>query len=352
MEQHAVVTDRKELEQYITLTDAERQWFEDQGDTLPLLISSYYLGLIDPHDPSDPLRRQVVPSVEELRSTKLETKDPLAEVSHSVLPRLIHRYANRVAFLVTDTCATYCRHCFRRRFTASECSHVSDGELTAITGYLGDHREVRELLLTGGDPLTLSDARLERILAALRDARPDLVIRLCTRMPATLPSRITDRLVSILSGYTKVALFVMTQFNHDREITTESSEAVSRFVDAGIPVMNQTVLLRGVNDNVETLERLMNALVAIRVKPYYLFQGDLVGGTGHLRVPLRIGLQLEARLRQRLSGLAMPVYAIDLPEGGGKVPLGASYLSGKNADGLWEFRTLAGEKREYPDPEA
>jgi lysine 2,3-aminomutase len=350
MEQHAVVTNKTELEHYLNLTENEKRWFDDRGDSLPLLISTYYLGLMDPHDPADPLRRQVVPSVEELKYTEMETRDPLAEESHSVLPRLVHRYANRVAFLVTDTCATYCRHCFRRRFTAGGCSHVSEQELSAITAYLSEHIEVKELLLTGGDPLTLTDSKLEHVLGSLRAVRSDLVIRLCTRMPATFPARVTDRLISILASYTKVALYVMTQFNHYREITEESRTAVSRFVDAGIPVMNQTVLLRGVNDDVQTLETLMNNLVAIRVKPYYLFQGDLVGGTGHLRVPLEQGMQLEALLRQRLSGLAMPVYAIDLPEGGGKVPLGSTYLIGKDCDGHWQFRTASGEKRTYPDP--
>ena len=195
-----------------------------------------------------------------------------------------------------------------------------------------------------------SGVQREKLLSTLRSARSDLVLRLCTRMPATFPMRITDSLITIISHYTQPALYVMTQFNHDREITKESIAAVNRFVDAGIPVMNQTVLLRKVNDNVDTLERLMNALVAIRVKPYYLFQGDLVGGTAHLRVPLESGLTLERELRKRLSGLAMPTYAIDLPEGGGKVPLGTSYLKGKDAQGSWVFSTVDGEVRTYPDP--
>lgn len=351
MEHQAVVTTRAELETYLELTESEQQWFSTQGDTLPLLISRYYLGLIDPNDPDDPLRRQVVPSVQEFQIEQLEVSDPLAEVSHSVFPRLVHRYANRVALLVTDTCATYCRHCFRRRFTASECSTITASELDAIVRYLQEHTEVKEMLLTGGDPLTLSDTHLERIITTIRQGRSDLVLRLCTRMPATFPMRVTEKLMTILKRHTSSALYVMTQFNHWREITSESRQAVARFVDAGIPVMNQTVLLRGVNDDVDTLERLMDTLVSIRVKPYYLFQGDLVGGTAHLRVPLAQGLRIEAELRRRLSGLAMPIYAIDLPEGGGKVPLGASYLRGKDKDGLWEFSTVSKEIRRYPDPE-
>ena len=345
-----VITTQEELAKVLTLTDAELRWFSLHTHSLPLRISRYYLSLINPDDPCDPLRRQVIPSIEEEIGINDESLDPLAEISHSVFPRLVHRYENRVAFLVTDRCATYCRHCFRRRFTAGELSRASDAEVKEIADYIAAHREVKEMLLTGGDPLMLSDVQLEKLLSTLRSARSDLVLRLCTRMPATFPMRITDSLITIISHYTQPALYVMTQFNHDREITKESIAAVNRFVDAGIPVMNQTVLLRKVNDNVDTLERLMNALVAIRVKPYYLFQGDLVGGTAHLRVPLETGLTLERELRKRLSGLAMPTYAIDLPEGGGKVPLGTSYLKGKDAQGSWVFSTVDGEVRTYPDP--
>ena len=350
MEQLGSITTREELETYITLTETEKNWFTHHNGTLPFQISRYYANLIDPDNPEDPLRRQVVPSTEEDSVEPAEVLDPLAEVTHSVFPRLIHRYTNRVAFLVTDTCVTYCRHCFRRRFTAGSCSAVSDKELLDIVDYLREHTEVREILLTGGDPLTLSDTNLIRIMSALRSARNDLVIRLCTRVVATYPFRISENLITQLRKFTSPALYVMTQFNHWKEITAESKTAVARFIDAGIPVMNQTVLLRKVNDDVDTLERLMNDLVAIRVKPYYLFQGDLVGGTSHLRVPLEHGIQLESQLRQRLSGLAMPVYAIDLPEGGGKVPLGTVYLKGKKRDGSWEFRTVGGETRSYPDP--
>jgi lysine 2,3-aminomutase len=351
MDIHTVITRQEELEQILTLTEPELRWFSLHSPSLPLRISSYYLSLIDPNDPHDPLRRQVVPSVEEETEVGSESLDPLEEVSYSVLPRLVHRYENRVAFLVTDRCATYCRHCFRRRFTAGELSRVSDPELQQIADYISVHREVKEMLLTGGDPLMLSDNQLEKLISTIREARSDLVLRLCTRMPATYPMRITTSLITLLSRYTQPALYVMTQFNHDREITKESIASVSRFIDAGIPVMNQTVLLRGVNDTVDTLERLMNALVAIRVKPYYLFQGDLVGGTAHLRVPLEKGMALEQQLRRRLSGLAMPNYAIDLPEGGGKVPLGTSYLRGKDDQGAWVFSTVEGELRRYPDPQ-
>jgi lysine 2,3-aminomutase len=350
MEQSGVVTTRQQLEQVLTLDASERRWFDANSDSLPLSISRYYLSLIDPDDPDDPLRKQVVPTIGEQYSEGKDDMDPLAEAAHSVFPRFVHRYRNRAAFLVTDRCATYCRHCFRRRFTATECTSVSDRELEDIASYLAEHAEIKELLLTGGDPLMVSDEKLAGIIGRIRKARPDLVLRLCTRMPVTLPARVTKQLVTILANFRKPAIFIMTQFNHWREITNESRDAVARFVDAGFPVMNQTVLLRKVNDDVDTLERLMNDLVSMGVKPYYLFQGDLVAGTSHLRVPLERGLELEGQLRQRLSGLAMPTYAIDLPGGGGKVPLGGSYLKGRSTDGDWVFSTLSGEKRIYPDP--
>lgn len=350
MNTNAVITTREELERYLQLTDDEKRWFAHQENSLPLAISRYYLKLIDPTDVHDPLRRQVIPTALELQCSKSEQMDPLAEVHHSVFPRLIHRYANRVALLVTDTCATYCRHCFRRRFTACMATSVSDTELNQIGEYLHAHTEVKEILLTGGDPLTLSNSRLKHIISVIGAARGDVVIRLCSRIPATFPARVTPELVKMLQETRRTALYVMTQFNHPREITKESIRAIELLVDAGLPVMNQTVLLRGVNDSVDVLEALMNALVANRVKPYYLFQGDLVEGTGHLRVPLEQGFALEAQLRSRLSGLAMPTYAIDLPDGGGKVPLNKSYLQERDGDD-WVFKTLQGELRRYSDPE-
>lgn len=350
MDETATVTTREELENLLVLTEEEKLWFSNRGGSLPLKISRYYLSLIDPGDPHDPLRRQVVPTVRETCAAVSEQSDPLAESSHSVLPRLIHRYRNRVAFLVTDRCATYCRHCFRRRFTASSDGAASPSEVSEAAAYVGSHPEVREMLLTGGDPLTLADDRLDGLISAIRTARPDLVLRLCTRLPATYPMRVTGDLVSMIASHKTAPVYLMTQFNHDREFTAESRRAVSLFVDAGIPAMNQTVLLRGVNDDADALERLMNALVANRVKPYYLFQGDLVNGTGHFRVPLERGFALESELRRRVSGLAMPVYAVDLPGGGGKVPLGKRYLEGRNANGSWIFCTVEGERRIYPDP--
>lgn len=336
----------EELRKYIELTDQEKAWFEENNKRLPFLVSNYYLSLIDSSNLNDPLRKQVIPTISENQFITGEEGDPLAEVNHSVFPRLIHRYKNRVALLVTDRCLTYCRHCFRRRFTATENDLISREELKEISLYLKEKVEIKEILITGGDPLTLSNEKLDEIFYTLRKERKDLVIRLATRALVTFPFRIDDKLVEILKKYNKVGFYVMTQFNHPNELTDVSIEAISKLVDNGLIVLNQSVLLKDVNDDVSVLETLMNKLVAHRVKPYYLFQGDLVEGTAHLRVSLFRGLEIERELRKRLSGLAMPLYAVDLPQGGGKVVLTKNYL--KEIDKKRAlFETPEGEERIY-----
>lgn len=337
------------LRKHLALTP-EEDAFEEKGH-LPILISPYYFSLIDPSDPHDPIRRQVVPTTWEYRPKTWEDSDPLEEAGHSVTPRLIHRYKSRVAFLVTDMCATYCRHCFRRRFTGSLAGPATDSEMQEAAAYCGKHPEVTEILLTGGDMFTLSDERIDRMISIFRTARPDLIIRLCTRIPVTCPSRITDSLADRIAAHDSAAFYLMLQYNHPRELTAESVASVARFVDRGIPAMNQTVLLRGVNDDPDTLEELCNKLLAARIKPYYLFQGDLVEGTDQFRVPLERGMAIEEELRRRLSGLAMPAYTADLPNGGGKVPLCQNYITGHSPDGTWTFRTPEGGERHYHDPD-
>jgi len=339
----------EQLEKKISLTEEEKAWKEGPL-SLPLLITDYYMGLIDVSDVKDPLRRQVVPSSRENTEAVLEDPDPLAELPNSVTERLIHRYESRAAFLATDICAQYCRHCFRRRFTGNMQGPATKDETEKAALYLKNNPQIKELLLTGGDPLTLSDSALKEMVGILRQARPDLVIRICTRMVAVQPSRITDSLIDVFKSFKTAPFYLMVQFNHPRELTEQAVEACSKFIDAGIPAMNQSVLLNGVNDSVPVLQELCNRLVFARIKPYYLFQGDLVSGTSAFRVPLEKGLQIERELRKCLSGLAMPVYAADLPQGGGKVPLCGSYIEGFE-NGVWTFRTLEGEKRSYPDPQ-
>lgn len=338
------------LEKRLKLTGDEAS-FVEQGH-LPVRISDSYFALIDPKDPRDPIRRQVVPTIHEYQSRTWEDIDPLEEVAHSVSDRLIHRYKSTAAFLTTDYCFTYCRHCFRRRFTGTFQGPATRSDIEEAAGYLKKHNEVKEVLLTGGDLLTLSDEKLDEMVTILRTARQDLVLRICTRAPVTYPERVTDALVETFARHKSAPFYLMVQFNHPRELTPASINAVAKFVDHGIPAMNQSVLLRGVNDNVDVLEELCNKLVAHRIKPYYLFQGDLVEGTDYFRVPLEKGLEIEAELRKRLSGLAMPAYTSDLPHGGGKIPLCQHYLIGHEADGTWTFRTPGGEIRHYHDPKA
>ncbi len=345
------IQSRADLETYITLTNEEKIWFDSlKGDSLPLRITHYFASLIDPFDLLDPIRRQVVPSYKELQSHGQESEDPLCELEHSQTPRLIHRYSNRVALLVSDHCATYCRHCFRRRFTAKKDAIISWDELEVVGEYLEKNQHIKEMLLTGGDPLMVNDDRLLSIITSIRKRRSDIVLRLCTRVLATYPARITQHLIDMLKNFSTAPIYVMSQFNHPRELTKESIQAISFFVENGFPVMNQTVLLKGVNDDVDTLEELMNALVMIKVKPYYLFQGDMVEGTSHLRLPLLDAMEIEKALRMRLSGLAMPTVAVDLPFGGGKVPLSGTYYKGQKNEKTHIYMNLYGKEIEYIDP--
>ena len=337
------ITKLAELDTIIELTDQEKSW-KEEGDYLPILISDNIAGKLD----NPAIRRQFVPTVLE-KCDELGNLDPLAEVEHTKAERLIHRYYNRAALLMTDRCFAYCRHCFRRRFTGTESGPITDEELFEASAYLKEHKEIKEVLLTGGDMFTLSDDRLDFILSTLKEARKDIIYRLCTRAIFSNPDRFTDNLFKVIEKNNYGAPFVlMTQFNHPAEIEDRQVEIVDRFMDLKIPAFNQSVLLRGVNDDVDVLEELSYKLMNARIKPYYLFQGDLVNGTGHLRCPLSRGLELEKELRMRVSGLAMPQYTIDLPEGGGKVPLGGGEFH-RLDDGNWIFKSQYGKDRIYPE---
>ncbi|MFW5786093.1 MAG: KamA family radical SAM protein [bacterium] len=287
---------------------------------LPTGVTKYYASLAEREDPArDPIAAQFIPRPEETLVLPYETADPLADNRYRVTARLIHHYRDRALLLVNDRCATYCRHCFRRHFTGHGTGRITEDELAAAVSYLRSHPAVQEILLSGGDPLMLRDAHLGHIISALRAVRQDYIIRIATRVPVVQPRRITDGLVDRLSG--GGATWIVTQVNHPREMTALFDQAIGRFVDRGLPVLNQAVLLRGVNDAADTLEALFRGLLRRRVKPYYLFQGDLAGGTAHFRTTIDEGLELMRILRTRLSGMAIPTYAVDLPGGGGKIEL-------------------------------
>ncbi|MGN1164406.1 MAG: KamA family radical SAM protein [Candidatus Ornithospirochaeta sp.] len=333
-----------DLEKVIVLREEEREWREDGGNTLPVLVSDHLTPLLEKEE----IRRQFVPSVKENQDT-VGNLDPQMEKEYSVTPRLVRRYKNRAAFLVTDRCFAYCRHCFRRRFAGSMTGPCTKEEIEEAAAFLKDHNEIKEVLLTGGDMFTLSDSSLDQMLSVFKESREDIIFRLCTRALTSCPERFTPSLFSVLEKNNHGAPFyLMTQFNHASEITDEAKEAVDGFVRLGIPMMNQCVLLRGVNDSTKAQVELANDLLSLRIKPYYLFQGDLVQGTSHLRVPLSRGLEIEKEMREELSGLSMPQYTIDLPQGGGKVPLYGGYTE-KLEDGVWTIRTLEGDVRHYPE---
>ncbi len=317
----------------------------------PFRGTAYYLAQAAGRG-GEPLRRQVIPSAAEEERRSGELTDPLGEDRWKPLPgacpRLVHRYPSRALFLLTDVCRLHCRHCFRRRFAGGGVGPASLEEAERTADYLRERPEVKELLVSGGDPLTVGAGNLAEVLGRFRRARPDLILRVGSRVPAVDPGELTGELAEVLAG--AGPLWVSVQFNHSRELTGEAREALARLVDRGVPVLNQAVLLRGVNDDPAVLEALFQGLTAARVKPYYLFQGDLVPGTAHFRVPLERGWEIVRELRRRLSGLARPLYAVDLPGGGGKVPLEPQWLV-REEGGWYYFRGPDGAEGRYPAEE-
>jgi len=303
----------------------------DDGTSLPCRSTSFYRALASSEDPTrDPIAAQFVPRPEEQYREQHESEDPLADRRFLVTERLIHRYPDRVLLLTTDRCAVYCRHCFRRHFTGGRQGAPSSKEMDKVLAYITENPDIKEILLSGGDPLTLTDSQLAMILDGVRAARPDIIVRICSRIPVVNPSRITEATAQVLAGPEPDARLASTWFvthaNHPREVSRSFTAAARLLMGSGIPVLNQAVLLRGVNDDIDTLEELFRALYRARVNPYYLLQTDLAAGTSHFRVPISQGIAIMQELRRRLSGPAVPVYALDLPGGGGKVPIESSLL--------------------------
>ena len=320
----------------------------------PVAVTEHYASLVRTPDFSDPVFRQCVASPGELAAAPWASPDPLGEVPFSPLPRLVRRYPDRAVLLVTSACACYCRHCFRKRVSGRPDASLSDAELADAAAFLRRHPEVEDVLLTGGDPLTLPDARLAQVLGALRAVPSVRVVRLCSRLPATLPARFTRPLVRLLAGVRRdggPAVFLSSHFNHPRELAPEALAACERLVDAGVPVQNQTVLLRGVNDDPDTMEELCRTLYRHRIRPYYLFQTDLAPGIEHLRTPLATGLAIMKRLRERLSGPAIPNFCLDPPGEGGKIELCPDCVV-ERRPGRTVLRNGGGAPFVYPDPVA
>ncbi|MBL8613843.1 MAG: KamA family radical SAM protein [Myxococcales bacterium] len=342
------VTTLAELESKLELTDAERAGVRRaEAEGLPLSITPYYLGLCDRVDPSCPVRRQCVPVAAEGDEVPGDLADPLGEVAHEVAPHLVQRYPDRVLLLATDRCAVYCRFCTRSRMVGDGGGAVSDDRLAPALEYVSNHANIRDVIVSGGDPLAMSTDRIARICERIRRIPHVDTIRLATRAPVTFPMRVTRELVEALRPHHPI--WVMTHFNHPKELTPQALEACRRFADAGFPVMNQTVLLRGVNDDASVLEALFRGLVRARVRPYYLLQADPVRGTGHLRTPLAKGVAILAALQGRLSGIALPKLVCDTPGGLGKVPLSPDYVVSRQP-GRTVLRTFRGDEVAYLDP--
>jgi lysine 2,3-aminomutase len=318
-----------------------------EAEGLPLRITPYYLSLCDKHDPGCPIRMQCVPRADEARTVPGDLADPLGEVAHEVAPHLVQRYPDRALLLATDRCGVYCRFCTRSRMVGDGGGAVSLDRLAPAFAYLEAHPEVRDVILSGGDPLTLGTDRLERLLARLRGIPSVETIRLATRVPVTLPSRVTGELVRALKRHHPI--WVMTHFNHPKELTKQAEQACRRLVDNGFPVMNQCVLIRGINDDARVLEQLFRGLVRWRVRPYYLLQADPVRGTGHLRTPIATGISIMEQLQGRLTGIALPKLIVDTPGGMGKVPVGPDWIVSRSP-GRTVLRTHRGVEVEYLDP--
>lgn len=313
----------------------------------PMAITPYYASLIRRPDLSDPIFRMSVPSPQELSDPPCLSEDPLEEHVDMPVPGLIHRYKDRALVIATTTCSMYCRHCTRKRIAGTRETAISSRRLRQVVDYLQTHPEVSDVIISGGDPLTMADAALEAVLSAVRSVPTVQIIRIGTRVPVVLPMRITDELVQMLKKYHP--LWINTHFNHPNELTAESAAACTKLADAGIPLGNQSVLLRGVNDQPQILEELYRGLVRVRVRPYYLYQCDLVRGVEHFRTSVRAGIEIMEYLRGRISGIAIPTFVVDAPHGGGKIPVLPNYVVSMSPTHT-VLRNYEGLLVHYPEP--
>lgn len=336
-----------ELKKYLPLDDDAVAGVEEALKHFRMAITPYYLSLIDPDDPYDPVRLQAVPSYMEGVHKEEDLLDPLEEDADSPVPGLTHRYPDRVLFLITDMCSMYCRHCTRRRMAGQKDGARSLSDIDACIDYIRSKPMIRDIVLSGGDALLMDEDRLEYIISELREIDHVEIIRLGTRTPVVMPQRITQKLCDMLKKYQPI--WLNTHFNHPQELTVESRRACELLADSGIPVGNQSVLLRGVNDCVHVQRKLVNGLVYIRVRPYYIYQCDLSLGISHFRTPVSKGIEIIEGLRGHTSGFAVPTFVVDAPGGGGKIPVGPNYILSQNPDHT-VLRNYEGVITSYKEP--
>jgi len=348
--QHRVTT-LEELQKYLKLHPDELAGVKMSKGKFAMSITPYWISLMDKEDPRCPIRRQVIPHIQETNTSKCELVDPCGEEKDSPFPGLVHRYPDRVLLIITDKCGSYCRFCTRKRIVSEEEDISIEKRVEQTIDYIKKNKQIRDVLISGGDPLILSDAKLDYILSALRSVPQIEILRIGTRIPITLPYRITDGLLKVLSKYHP--LWMSLHINHPSELTPEVKEACNKLADKGIPLGSQSVLLRGINDSVEVIRRLTQQLLTIRVRPYYLYQCDPVFGTEHFRTTVSKGIKIIKGLRGWTSGYAIPSYVIDAPGGGGKVPINPDYVvkSGKaNGSNKIVIQNYAGKTFEYIEP--
>ena len=341
------VTKLEQLQEILQLVPEEIEGIKQSKGRLALAVTPYFVSLMDPNNPNCPIRRQAVPRIEECHLSKNDMVDPCGEDKDSPVAGLVHRYPDRVLLLVTDQCATYCRYCTRRRLVGSNEQPITQGNFEEALKYLRTHKKVRDVLLSGGDPLLLENERLEEILSRLRVIPHIEILRIGTRVPVTLPQRITVGLVRMLKRYHP--LMISIHFTHPKEITDAVRKACNELADGGIPLGSQTVLLKGVNDKPYIMKKLVHELLKIRVRPYYIYQCDLATGTGHFRTSVATGIQIIEKLRGHTTGYAIPTYVIDAPGGGGKIPVEPDYVISKEK-GKIVLRNYEGQIFEYPEP--
>ncbi len=337
----------EDLKKYVSLTPEEEEGVKKTLQTLRMAITPYYVSLIDPNNPDCPVRKQAVPTGKETYQSPADLLDPLHEDEDSPVPGLTHRYPDRVLLLITDMCSMYCRHCTRRRFAGQKDGESAIERIDRAIEYIAKTPQVRDVLLSGGDALMVSDERLEYIISRLRQIPHVEIVRIGSRTPVVCPQRITDDLVNMLKKYHPI--WLNTHFNHPQEVTKEAAEACAKLANAGIPLGNQTVLLRGVNDCVNTMKKLMHELVKMRVRPYYIYQCDLSMGIEHFRTPVSKGIEIIEGLRGHTSGYAVPTFVVDAPGGGGKTPVMPQYVISQ-APGKVVLRNFEGVITTYTEP--
>lgn len=340
------VSKLEDIEKHLTLSEEERAGILLTGTKLATAVTPHYFNLIHPTDPDCPIRRQVIPRIEETYTDPSEMSDPCGEDSHMPVPGLVHRYPDRVLFLVTDRCASYCRYCTRSRVVSGVSDQKLETQWDMAIEYLKRTPQVRDVLLSGGDPLLFSDAKLEKLLSRLHAIPHIQFLRIGSRIPIFLPQRITPELCATLKKFHP--LFISIHTNHPKELTSEVRDGLGRLTDAGIVMGNQAVLLDKVNDSVEVQKELVQKLLMCRVRPYYLYQGDLIQGTSHLRTKISKGIKIIEGLRGHTSGYAIPQYVVDGPSGGGKIPLNPQYIV-ENNEKRTVLRNYEGKEFIYPE---